>query len=95
MAGKMASMTPYDPCDDETPAFVSVADLADFWQVGRVTVNRMVEKGEIEGAIRIGRSLRIPTRSVIEYMERNAVIPTGDGGEVESGEEDELPPEDD
>jgi excisionase family DNA binding protein len=55
--------------------FLTVAEVADVMRVSKMTVYRMVHGGELP-AVRVGRSFRVPEKSVHDYLEA-AYIKTG------------------
>jgi excisionase family DNA binding protein len=52
-----------------------VAEVASVMRVSKMTVYRLVHSGEL-GAVRVGRSFRVPERAVHEYL-RGAFTETG------------------
>jgi excisionase family DNA binding protein len=55
---------------------VTVRELAAFLRLSTMTVYRAVENGELPGAKRIGRSIRIPVTSVPEYVKSIGIPPS-------------------
>ena len=55
--------------------FLTVAEVAAVMRVSKMTVYRLVHSGEL-GAVRVGRSFRVPERAVHEYL-RGAFNETG------------------
>ena len=49
--------------------FLTVAEVAAMMRVSKMTVYRMVHSGEL-GAVRVGRSFRVPEKAVHEYLQR-------------------------
>lgn len=49
--------------------FLTIAEVAAFMRVSRMTVYRLVHSGELP-AIRFGRSFRVPESAVAEAIER-------------------------
>ena len=49
--------------------FLTIAEVAAFMRVSRMTVYRLVHSGELH-AIRFGRSFRVPESAVAEAIER-------------------------
>jgi excisionase family DNA binding protein len=47
--------------------FLTVAEVAQVMRVSRMTVYRLVHSGELP-AVRVGRSFRVPERTVHEYL---------------------------
>ena len=47
--------------------FLTVAEVAAVMRVSKMTVYRLVHSGEL-GAVRVGRSFRVPERAVHEYL---------------------------
>lgn len=55
--------------------FVSVAEVAEWFGVSKMTVNRMVHAGELP-AVRVSRNIiRIPIKAVHEYADAHQMIP--------------------
>lgn len=52
--------------------FVTVAEVASMMRVSKMTVYRLVHSGELP-AIRVGRSFRVPTDAVHEYLRTSFV----------------------
>ncbi|WP_308210359.1 helix-turn-helix domain-containing protein [Nocardiopsis dassonvillei] len=52
----------------EEVRFLTVAEVASIMRVSKMTVYRMVHSGVLP-AIRVGRSYRVPERSVHEYVD--------------------------
>ena len=52
--------------------FVTVAEVASMMRVSKMTVYRLVHSGELP-AIRVGRSFRVPTDAVHEYLRASFV----------------------
>ena len=51
----------------QTPAFMTVAEVASMMRVSKMTVYRLVRSGELP-AMRVGRSYRVPVAAVQEFM---------------------------
>jgi excisionase family DNA binding protein len=51
-------------------------EVAGLLCVSERTVDRMVERGEIE-AFHVGRAVRVRAQSVLDYVETNRLEPTG------------------
>ena len=47
--------------------FLTVAEVAQLMRVSRMTVYRLVHSGELP-AVRVGRSFRVPERTVHDYL---------------------------
>ncbi|MDO5672632.1 MAG: helix-turn-helix domain-containing protein [Actinomycetaceae bacterium] len=47
----------------QAPRFLTVAEVADFMRVSKMTVYRMVHSGDLP-AVRVGRSFRVPLHAV-------------------------------
>jgi DNA binding domain, excisionase family len=47
--------------------FLTVAEVAEFMRVSKMTVYRLVHSGELT-AVRVGRSFRVPERAVHTYL---------------------------
>ena len=54
--------------------FLTVAEVAELMRVSKMTVYRLVHSGQL-GAVRVGRSFRVPEQAVQEYL--RAGLPTG------------------
>lgn len=52
---------------DELPAVLTVEQYAAFWRIGRTTAYDLVRSGDLE-AVRLGRTIRIPRRVVLEQL---------------------------
>lgn len=50
------------------PRFMTVAEVADLMRVSRMTVYRMIQRGEMP-AIRVGKSFRVPEAAVRQLIE--------------------------
>lgn len=48
-------------------SFLTVAEVAGMMRVSKMTVYRMVHSGEL-GAVRVGRSFRVPAEAVRAYL---------------------------
>jgi len=57
--------------------FMTMNEVAETLSVSRMTIHRLVGKGEIK-YLKIGRAVRIPEESLKEYVDRNL---KGNGGE--------------
>lgn len=55
---------------NQAPRFLTVAEVADFLRVSKMTVYRMVHAGELP-AVRVKRSFRVPLKAVEELSESN------------------------
>ncbi len=51
----------------EDVSFLTVAEVAGVMRVSKMTVYRMVHSGELT-AVRVGRSFRVPSKAVREYL---------------------------
>ena len=51
----------------QTPAFMTVTEVASMMRVSKMTVYRLVHSGELP-AMRVGRSYRVPVAAVQEFM---------------------------
>lgn len=51
----------------DAPRFLTVAEVAEFMRVSKMTVYRMVHNGDIP-AVRVGRSFRVPQAAVEEML---------------------------
>ncbi|GLZ77380.1 hypothetical protein Afil01_21870 [Actinorhabdospora filicis] len=54
--------------------FLTVAEVAELMRVSKMTVYRLVHSGQL-GAVRVGRSFRVPEQAVQEYLRGGT--PTG------------------
>jgi len=52
----------------ESEDFVTVKEFASFLRIASMTGYRIVRSGEIEGALRVGRSYRLPLSGVRKYL---------------------------
>jgi excisionase family DNA binding protein len=71
------------PVTAGTPAFrpgkfLTVAEVATVMRVSKMTIYRLVWRGELEN-IRVGRSVRVPEEAVRQYLQDASVPPTGNG----------------
>jgi len=57
--------------------FMTMNEVAETLSVSRMTIHRLVGKGEIK-SLKVGRAVRIPEESLKEYVDRNL---RGNGGE--------------
>ena len=48
--------------------FLTVAEVATLMRVSKMTVYRLLERGEI-ASVRVGRSFRVPEKAVHDYLE--------------------------
>jgi excisionase family DNA binding protein len=55
--------------------FLTVAEVAAMMRVSKMTVYRLLHSGELP-AVRVGKSFRVPERSVHEYLQ-NAYFDAG------------------
>ncbi|MFN2518085.1 MAG: helix-turn-helix domain-containing protein [Jatrophihabitantaceae bacterium] len=69
-----AGVHPLDPALADVK-FLTVAEVAGVMRVSKMTVYRMVHSAELP-AVRVGRSFRVPEKSVHEYL-RAAFIEAG------------------
>lgn len=53
--------------DGKWPEFLDVAEAALVMRVSKMTVYRLIHKGEVE-AVRVGRSFRIPAAPLRAYL---------------------------
>lgn len=63
---------PQDSNDVPAPAqvqFLTVAEVAALMRVSKMTVYRLVHSGELP-AVRVGKSFRVPEKTVHEYLQR-------------------------
>jgi excisionase family DNA binding protein len=72
-ANTTASMIPPSASLDFSDlAFLTVAEVAGVMRLSKMTVYRMVHSGDLN-AVRVGRSFRVPAKSVRAYLEGAAV----------------------
>ncbi len=50
------------------PRFMTVAEVADLMRVSKMTVYRLIQRGEIP-AIRVGKSFRVPEAAVRQLID--------------------------
>lgn len=55
---------------NQSPRFLTVAEVAELLRVSKMTVYRMVHTGELP-AVRVKRSFRVPLKAVEELSESN------------------------
>ena len=55
---------------DDLPLTLRVEDLMPILGIGRNTAYELVRSGQIR-SIRIGRQIRIPKDSILEYLQKN------------------------
>ncbi|MEZ0076272.1 excisionase family DNA binding protein [Planotetraspora sp. GP83] len=55
--------------------FLTVAEIAKFMRVSKMTVYRLIHAGELS-AIRVGRVFRVHEQEVIDYLKANPAIDT-------------------
>lgn len=53
--------------------FLTVAEIAERVRVCKMTVYRLIDAGDFPGAIRVGRSIRVPERVVIDYLKASVI----------------------
>jgi excisionase family DNA binding protein len=49
--------------------FLTVAEVAALMRVSKMTVYRLLERGEI-ASVRVGRSFRVPEKAVNDYLSK-------------------------
>ena len=54
--------------------FLTVTQVAAHMRVSKMTVYRLIHAGEL-GAVRVGRSFRVPERAMLEYLDQAVVVP--------------------
>ena len=62
----------------EAPRFVTVAEVAEYMRVSKMTVYRMIHSGDIP-AIRVGKSFRVPQQAVQQLIEQGMQTWTAQG----------------
>ena len=53
--------------NEKWPEFLDVAEAALVMRVSKMTVYRLIHKGEVQ-AVRVGRSFRIPSAELSQYL---------------------------
>ncbi|GGS88356.1 transcriptional regulator [Nonomuraea spiralis] len=48
--------------------FLKIGEIAARLRVSKMTVYRLIHDGELQGAVRVGRSFRVPSRAVEAYL---------------------------
>lgn len=56
------------------PSFVTVDELAALMRVDRKTLYQAIERGEVPGVMRLGRTLRIRRRVVADWLDGKARV---------------------
>ena len=69
----MPNQPPRDPAPALPPRFVTAHDVADRLGVSKMSIYRMIDRGELR-AYRIGRSLRIDPRDVAALVRSGSTI---------------------
>lgn len=64
-----------DPSHSESPALLTVAEVAQEMRVSKMTIYRLVHDGALP-SVRIGRSFRIPHEGLKHYLGRAYVANT-------------------
>lgn len=59
------------------PEVITVEELAELLRISRASAYRAVGAGQVPGAIRVGKTLRISRRAVIAWLEQGSVSPQG------------------
>ena len=76
-AGTAAQRSPSPASADHAPAaglalaqlrFLTIAEIALIMRVSKMTVYRLVHDGALEGAVRVGRTFRVPEQTVTSYL---------------------------
>jgi excisionase family DNA binding protein len=62
------------------PTFLTVDELAALMRLNRKTVYDAIDKGEIPGAQRIGRSIRITRDTVVAWLKSQGRVSRSSGG---------------
>jgi excisionase family DNA binding protein len=60
--------------NNQTTRFSSVQEIASMLRVSKMTVYRLIHAGQLPH-VRVGRSMRIPTRAVWEYLHQQGISP--------------------
>lgn len=60
------------PARHPKPYFLSAEEVAHALRVGRMTVYRLIQSGQL-GAVRVGRSYRVPERELSLYVTAHRV----------------------
>ena len=72
--GDDATTLPFGwPARRELPALLRVEELAELLRVDRKTVYEGIARGEIPGARRFGRVIRVSRDAVLEWMRQGGV----------------------
>lgn len=56
--------------------FLTVAEIADRLRVSKMTIHRAIDAGEFPGAIRVGRSIRVPQAAYEAYVAGSVITST-------------------
>ena len=71
------------------PDFFTPEEIADRFRVHARTVRRLCVRGELRGAVKVGRQWRIPASAVSAAFgtagAEHAPVPAGDGAHQEAG----------
>lgn len=59
------------------PPFLTPKEVGGLLQVSKMTVTRLIHRGELPGTTRVGKQFRIPEKAVRDYLTAHA---TGRGG---------------
>lgn len=59
----------------ETDPLLKVAEIATRLRVAKMTVYRLFHAGQLPGAIRVGRSIRVPSSAVEAYLKGSVINP--------------------
>lgn len=62
----------------EHPAYLRAPEVAVFLSISRTQAYRLIENGTLPH-IRLGRSVRVPRRALLDYLARNEVRAYDDG----------------
>lgn len=63
------------PAAREADPLLKVAEIATRLRVAKMTVYRLFHAGQLPGAIRVGRSIRVPSSAVDAYLEGSVITP--------------------
>lgn len=68
------------------PTVMTACELATMLRVNRKTIYEAAQRGEIPGALRVGRSLRFSRAAVLKWLGQDRLAPT-----TTQGADDECP----
>lgn len=68
--------------DGPRPVFLTVAEVGDVLRCSRQQVMRLIAWGDLRGAIRVGRAVRVPERELRRYLADAEIAPAGESDEA-------------